>query len=106
CPVIQTLANSSSVQSVRRSLQCLHIGGPQKGIVVLPKADAPALEFAFHEMMTVDVIRGLKGKKRAHTHHHRAEYFIPYIEVQMGEPRRPLANRPIVRIGGGVLRIE
>jgi hypothetical protein len=56
-----------------------------KRIVVFPKPNALPLKFTFYEVMAVDVLRGLKGKKSGDAHHHRAERFIPDVEVEVSK---------------------
>ena len=85
-PVIQALADGVSVELVGCGLQGLHIGGPQKGIVVFAEPNALPLEFTLDEVMAVDVVRRLKGKKRADAQDHRAKHFIPNIEVKVSKP--------------------
>ena len=84
-PVIQALANRFGIELVGCGLQCLHVGGPQKGIIVFPEPNALPLEFTLYEVMGVDVVGRLKGKKRADAHDHRAEHFIPDIEVEVSK---------------------
>jgi ankyrin repeat protein len=56
-----------------------------KRIVVFAKPSALPLKFTLYEVMAVDVLRGSKGKKSGDAHDHRAEHFIPDVELEACE---------------------
>src|SRR6266516_3831815 len=102
-PMVQLVANHFGTQVIGCRLKGFRIGRGQEGIIVLAETDVLTPQFALNEVVAVNVVSGLKRKKRADAHHHWAEDFIADIEIQMREARGSFANQTIVRIIGGVL---
>src|SRR4249919_3391932 len=72
-PIVEPFADDVRAQSVGGRLQRSDIVDRQEGIVVLAEADLRAGKFLLDEAVTVEIVSGLEGEERAHTHHHRTE---------------------------------
>src|ERR1700724_1883987 len=83
-PIVEPFADDVRAQSVGGRLQRSDIVDRQEGVVVLAEADLRAGEFLLDEAVTVEIVSGLEGEERAHTHHHRTENLIADVEVVVG----------------------
>ena len=62
------------------------------------------VEFLLDEAVAVEVIGGLEGEERGHTHHHGAENFIADVEVVVREAAALVGENAVMRVLGGVFR--
>jgi hypothetical protein len=82
-PVVQSFFDDGGAQLVGGRLQCFRICRRQEGVVVFAKSHSLAAEFNLHEVVSVQVIRGLKGKVRADAHGQRTDHRVTDVEVVM-----------------------
>ncbi len=57
------------------------IGHPEKGIVVFTERHAGALQFAFDEVMAIEIVGDGKGEERSHEQGDRPQHFVANVEV-------------------------
>ena len=103
-PVVQTLPDDLGAEPVGRGLQGLHIVYGQEGIVVLAEADLGAIQLLFDEGVAVQLIGRLEGEEGGHAHHHRAQDFIPNIEVVVREAAALRCEDAVIGILRRILR--
>src|ERR1700730_10132085 len=84
-------------------LQCLGVRDRQERVVVLAERHSLTAEFDLHEVMAVQVIRGLKRKIGADAHRQRTNHRIADVEVIVQVARRDAPNDAVIRIICGKL---
>src|SRR5208283_1091915 len=77
--------------------------GRQKCVVVFAKRYSPAAEFDLDEMVSVQVIGGLKRQVRTHAHRQGADDGIADVEVIVQVAGRASPDDPVVGVLGRVL---
>ena len=70
----------------------------------LAEADLRAGEFLLDEAVTVEIVSGLEGEERGHTHHHRTENLIADVEVVVGVAAALAGEDAVMRVLGGIFR--
>ena len=102
-PVVELFLNLLRVEAVGGGLQLAGVGATEKAVVVLAIAHAAACELSFDEVMTVEVIRGVKGQQRGHAQHECSQLFAANAAVVVRQAAALSVEDTVVGIAGGIL---